>query len=87
MNAKSVKRAFGLTAAAVGTSGAMMLAPAVANAATAYPAHVQTVSNVSKASGGGFGDGFFGDGFFGFHHHFCFHHHFHHCCCCCHFFI
>jgi len=52
MNAKSVKRAFGLAAVAVGGSGAMMLAPAVANAATAHPAHAQTVSNVSRASGG-----------------------------------
>jgi len=66
MNAKSVKRAFGLAAAAVGTSGAMMLAPAAANAATAHPAHVQTVSNVSKASGwwpgGGYGEGGYGVG-------------------------
>jgi hypothetical protein len=52
MNAKSVKRTFGLAAAAVGGSAAMMLAPAVANAATAHPAHAQTVSNVSRASGG-----------------------------------
>jgi hypothetical protein len=59
MQAKSVKRAFGLTAAVVSTSGAMMLAPTVANAATAHPAHVQTASNVSTASyghGGGHGD-------------------------------
>jgi hypothetical protein len=33
----------------------MTLAPAVANAATARPAHVQTVSNASKASYGGGG--------------------------------
>ena len=88
MNVTSVKQAFGLAAAAVGTSGAMMLAPAVANAATAQPAHVQavshvqTVSNVSRADGGwggGFGDCFFGGGFHHFHHfdHFWV---FHHCC-------
>jgi hypothetical protein len=45
MKAKSMKRAFGLAAAAVSTSGAMMLAPAAANAATTHPAHVQTVSD------------------------------------------
>jgi hypothetical protein len=50
MNVKSVKRTFGLAATAVGASGAMMLAPAVANAATAQPTHVQTVNNVSRAS-------------------------------------
>ena len=47
MKATSVKRAFGLAAAAVSTSGAMMFAPAAANAATAHPAHAQTVSSVS----------------------------------------
>jgi hypothetical protein len=59
MKAKSVKRAFGLAAAAAGTSGTMMLAPAVANAAAAHPAHVQTASYVSAASnsyGGGYWD-------------------------------
>ena len=63
MNAKSVKRAFGLAAAAVGTSGAMMLAPAAANAATAHPAHVQTARTASYVldasygwgGGGGYG--------------------------------
>jgi hypothetical protein len=50
MNVTSVKRAFALAATTVGTGGAMMLAPAMANAATAHPAHVQAVSNVSKAS-------------------------------------
>jgi hypothetical protein len=61
MNAKSVKRALGLAAAAVGTSGAMMLAPAAANAATAHPAHVQTartasyVLDASYGWGGGYG--------------------------------
>jgi hypothetical protein len=53
MKAKSVKWVFGLAAVAVGTSGAMMLAPAAANAATAHPAHMQTASNVSKALRGG----------------------------------
>jgi hypothetical protein len=52
MNAKSVKRVFGLAATAAGTGGAMMLAPTVANAATAHPAHAQTVNNVSKVSDG-----------------------------------
>jgi hypothetical protein len=56
MKTKSVKWAFGLAAAAVSTSGAMMLAPAMANAATAYPAHMQTASNVSQASSGWYGD-------------------------------
>ena len=51
MNVKSVKRAFGLAASAVATTGLMMLTAAAANAATAHPAHVQTVSNVSQASG------------------------------------
>jgi hypothetical protein len=86
MNVTSVKQAFGLAAAAVGTAGAMMLAPAVANAATAQPAHVQavshmqTVSNISRASGGW--DGGFFDGCFKFHHCCFFPHfwHFHHCC-------
>ena len=58
MKVTSVKRALGLATAAVGTSGAMMLAPTMANAATAHPAHAQTVStvsNVSKASGRDFG--------------------------------
>jgi hypothetical protein len=58
MKATSVKRAFGLAAAAVSTSGAMMLAPAMANAATAHPAHAQTVttvSNVSKTIDGSWG--------------------------------
>jgi hypothetical protein len=50
MNVTSVKRAFALAATTVGTGGAMMLAPAMANAATAHPAHVQAVSHVSKAS-------------------------------------
>jgi hypothetical protein len=57
MNAKSVKRTIGLAAAAASTSGAMMLAPTVANAATAHPAHMQTASNVSKASYGLWGPG------------------------------
>jgi hypothetical protein len=57
MKAKSLKRAFGLAAAAVSTSGAMMLAPSVANAATAHPAHVQTASYVSQGYGGGGGYG------------------------------
>ena len=52
MNVTSVKRAFALAAAAAGTGGAMMLAPAVANAATAQPAHMQTVSSVSSPSWG-----------------------------------
>jgi hypothetical protein len=47
MKATSVKRVLGLAAAAVGTSGAMMFAPAVTNAATAHPAHAQAVSSVS----------------------------------------
>jgi type IV secretory pathway TrbL component len=50
MNTKSMKQTLGLAAAAVGTSGAMMLAPAAANAATAHPAHTQTVSTVSTVS-------------------------------------
>jgi phosphate-selective porin len=50
MNVMSVKRALGLAASAVAATGMMMLAPAAANAATAHPAHMQTVSNVSKAS-------------------------------------
>jgi hypothetical protein len=50
MKVTSVKRAFGLAAAAVGASGAMMLAPAVANAATAHPAHAQTVSAANNVS-------------------------------------
>ena len=74
MNAKSVKRALGLAAAAASTSGAMMLAPTVANAATAHPAHAQTVSNVSKANWGGWGWGW-GWGWWKHHHH--------HCCDCC----
>jgi hypothetical protein len=48
MNAKSLKRALGLAAAAASTSGTMMLAPAAANAATAHPAHTQTVSTASN---------------------------------------
>jgi hypothetical protein len=55
MNAKSLKRALGLAVAAVSTSGTMMLAPGVANAATAHPAHTQTVStasNFAKADNG-----------------------------------
>ena len=66
MNVKSLKRAFGLAAAAAGTSGAMMLAPGVASAATAHPAHALTIgtaSNVSKASScGGWGWGGWGWG-------------------------
>ena len=50
-----MRRAIGLAAAAASTSGAMMLAPDAANAATAQSAHLQTASNVSKASGGGYG--------------------------------
>jgi hypothetical protein len=50
MSAKSLKRALGLAAAAVSTSGTMMLAPGVVNAATARPAHTQTVSTASTAS-------------------------------------
>ena len=57
MNAKSLKRALGLAAAAAGTSGTMMLAPAVANAATAHPAHAQTATSVSKANHAGWGWG------------------------------
>ena len=68
MNTTSMKRALGLAAAAASTSGAMMLTPAVANAATAHPAHVQTVSNASRASVDG--------GFFPFFHHCFFFHHF-----------
>ncbi|HYZ56153.1 MAG TPA: hypothetical protein VE733_22000 [Streptosporangiaceae bacterium] len=49
MNAKSLKRAFGLAAAAVSTTGMMMLAPTAANAATARPVHAQTVSTASYA--------------------------------------
>jgi hypothetical protein len=52
MRAKSVKRVLGLAVAAVSTSGTMMFAPAVANAATAHPAHAQAVSNVSKTIDG-----------------------------------
>ena len=55
MSTKSLKRALGLAAAAVSTSGTMMLAPGVANAATARPAHTQTVStasNFAKADSG-----------------------------------
>jgi hypothetical protein len=52
MNAKSAKRVFGLAASAVGTSGLMMLAPTMANAATAHSAHAQTVSSTSRASDG-----------------------------------
>jgi hypothetical protein len=62
MNATSVKRAIGLAAAAASTSGAMMLTPAVANAATAHPAQMQTVSNVSRASCGWGGCGWGGCG-------------------------
>jgi hypothetical protein len=70
MNVKSVKQTFGLAAAAVGASGAMMLAPTVANAATAHPAHVQAVSNVSHVqavsnvsrTSGGWGGGLGGWG-------------------------
>jgi hypothetical protein len=50
MNTTSVKRAFGLVAAAAGTSGAIVLMPAVASAATSIPTHAQTVSNVSTVS-------------------------------------
>jgi hypothetical protein len=57
MNAKSVKRALGLATAAVSTAGTMMLAPAVANAATAHPAHAQTVSTASHVSKAGNGSG------------------------------
>jgi hypothetical protein len=53
MNAKSVKRALGLAAAAVSSTGAMMLVPTMANAATA---HTQAAGNVSKTSGWGWGD-------------------------------
>jgi hypothetical protein len=63
MNVKSVKRAFGLAASAVGASGAMILVPTVANAATAHP---QTASNISRTSwgwGGGWGGGGWGWGF------------------------
>ena len=60
MNAKSVKRALGLAVAVASTGGAMTLAPAVANAATACPAHVQTASHVSQASN--VADGVFGPG-------------------------
>jgi hypothetical protein len=70
MNAKSVKRAIGLAAAAASTSGALMLTLAVANAATAQPAHVQTVSNVARASCGWGGLGLGGFFPFFFHHHF-----------------
>ena len=55
MNARSVKRTIGLAAAGVGTTGVIMLAPTAANAATMHHAHAQTVSNVSKASDGGYG--------------------------------
>ena len=54
MNVTSVKRAFALAATTVGTGGAMMLVPTVANAATAHPTHVRTVSNVSRTSDGPF---------------------------------
>ena len=50
MNVKSAKRAIGLAASAVASTVMMMLAPAVANAATSSPVHVRTVSNVSRAS-------------------------------------
>jgi hypothetical protein len=65
MNVKSVKRAFGLAASAVGASGAMILVPTVANAATAHP---QTASNISRTSwgwGGGWGGGGWGGGYGG----------------------
>jgi hypothetical protein len=86
MNATSMKRALGLTAAAVSASGAMMLAPTVANAATAHPAHVQTVSNVSSPScgwGGWPGWGGWGGwpGWGGWGGWGGWHHHHHHCCC------
>jgi hypothetical protein len=48
MKTTSVKRIIGLAIAAVSTSGAM-LAPTVANAATAHPAHPQTAPHVAKA--------------------------------------
>jgi hypothetical protein len=54
MNVKSVKRAIGLAVAAAGTCGAMMLAPAVANAATAQPAHPQAASDVWVPGSGWF---------------------------------
>jgi hypothetical protein len=55
MNAKSLKRALGLTVAAVSTSGTMMLAPMAANAATARPAHTHTVSTASNFAKAGNG--------------------------------
>jgi hypothetical protein len=55
MNAKSLKRALGLAVAAVSTSGTMMLAPGVVNAAMAHPAHTQTVSTASNFAKAGDG--------------------------------
>jgi hypothetical protein len=52
MNVTSVKQAFGLAASAVGAIGMIILAPTMASAATAQPAHAQTVSNIAKASDG-----------------------------------
>ena len=47
MKITSVKRMIRLAVAAVSTSG-VMLAPAVANAATAHPAHAQAASHITK---------------------------------------
>jgi hypothetical protein len=50
MNAKSVKRALGFAAAAASTTGMMMLAPTMANAATAHPAHMQMVNTAGNSN-------------------------------------
>jgi hypothetical protein len=63
MKAKSLKRAFGLAAAAMSTGGMMMLAPTMANAATAHPAHVQTVSTASNVSKAGSDLGYINPGY------------------------